>query len=581
MARFERLRYHVALDRDARAGAVSRSAASFRGPPIDDAPPPEFSSDVGAARFYLDKLLQQDERAPLRSLRAPERAERVPDLRHVSTQDLAATKTRLVRFQQQAREIPIFGGQMVVELDGRRRLVSASGVAADVGDLTRVESVGRREALASIEKLTDEQIDPEAIPPASLVYFDDRREEQDNRAWHLAWFFRDIRAVPPTIKLEESSAQPHGLRGRSLRSSHRRMNYFVDAHDAAVLRYFSATPTIMVPTWCDGVDEDGVYQQFYGLFNGGAFEMRDPLRHVVTYDLGYQDLVLSRALPGSPVSNPSAAWAATAQAAVSAHVNAKRVSDFYKVPLQRDGIDDQGMDLISIVNCRYVDPQHPPEPYPEWVNAEWYDKRMWYGQVTTPAGTAVSLSRELDIIGHELTHGVIETSCDLCYQDESGALNESYADIFGIIIRNWYEAPDKGDVGTWNWTIGDGFGTGGGPLRDLGNPSRCGQPDHCSAYVHTNNDSGGVHSNSGIPNKAAYNVLTATDAEGTRVFTVDDAAILLYLAMVRLTNNASFIEAADSIVDATATLYAGSAVVRDAKVAAVKRAYAAVGIVAT
>lgn len=104
----------------------------------------------------------------------------------------------------------------------------------------------------------------------------------------------------------------------------------------------------------------------------------------------------------------------------------------------------------------------------------------------------------LDIAGHEFTHGVIRHSSDLFYFGQSGAINESFADIFGAMV-------DPGD-----WTMGEDAGRG--VNRDLSDPqnglcvggSACGHPDQWSEFVLTSNDYGGVHTNSGIGNKAAF-----------------------------------------------------------------------------
>ncbi len=189
-----------------------------------------------------------------------------------------------------------------------------------------------------------------------------------------------------------------------------------------------------------------------------------------------------------------------------------------------------------------------------------------------------SFSRFLDVIAHELTHGVTEYTSSLVYQDQSGALNESFSDIFGVIIKNWYLVGPDSDVGSWNWEIGSGLGNGGLPLRDLSNPTRTGDPDHMDQYLVTTQDSGGVHTNSGIPNKAAYNLLTATDDQGQRVFPARDVAILYYLTLSRLNPLATFQKTLQVLLDVAETLYAGDPAERDAKRAHIRQAYEKVGI---
>jgi len=303
--------------------------------------------------------------------------------------------------------------------------------------------------------------------------------------------------------------------------------------------------------------------------------MSDPMRHIRTFDLGYQDMNKTP-IPQLPIAQTSNDWGTTNKAAVSAHVNAMRVHVFYKSVLERNGIDDAGMDLVSIVNSTYGKPAEPQV----WRNAVWYDGKMWYGQTRDGenGGSLVSMSRFLDVIAHELTHGVIDHSSQLKYKDESGALNESFCDIFGVLVKNWYGAPGRDDVATWDWEIGSGFMGEGQPLRDLSDPSRTNDPSHYDERYRGPSDYGGVHTNSNIHNKAAYNVLTAKEATGTPALTVTEAAVLYYLCMVRLTPLATFHEALDVLQDTAKTYFSGDPEVCDRKVAAIATAYEAVGI---
>jgi len=208
---------------------------------------------------------------------------------------------------------------------------------------------------------------------------------------------------------------------------------------------------------------------------------------------------------------------------------------------------------------------------------------MWYGQIRQN-GRLVSLSRFLDVIGHELTHGVIESTSNLVYATQSGALNESLADIAGVIIKNWYEAPNREDVATWNWDIGPGLRAGGRPLRDFADPSRVGHPMHMDSFRRLSpgelpseaNDQGWVHFNSNIHNKAAHNLLTMMK-DGARVFSVEDVAVLTYLGMARLTPLATFSESLQAVVDVGRTCFGGD-VNRKDKIDSIRNAYQLVGI---
>ena len=241
----------------------------------------------------------------------------------------------------------------------------------------------------------------------------------------------------------------------------------------------------------------------------------------------------------------------------------------------RDGIDDRGMELISHVNCTMAAYETPLE----WRNAQWWQKKMWYGQVKDAKGVLKSFSKYLDIIAHELTHGVTETTAGLVYCNQSGALNESFSDIFGILIRNWdWAKPETGgEVTEWNWEIGSGLGELGLPLRDIGNPTRTGDPDHMDKYILTTEDSGGVHWNSNIHNEAAHYILIAKDDADGYVFTPRQVAEMYYHCLLRLGELASFTQARHTLINVAGVYFAGDTQRKD-RLDAIRRAYDKVGI---
>jgi Zn-dependent metalloprotease len=178
---------------------------------------------------------------------------------------------------------------------------------------------------------------------------------------------------------------------------------------------------------------------------------------------------------------------------------------------------------------------------------------------------------------------VIETTSRLVYATQSGALNESFADCAGVIIKNWYEAPDRDDVSTWDWEIGPGPRADGRPLRDFAAPSRTGHPKHMDEFralspgelPNRSNDQGWVHFNSNIHNKAVHNLLIMTK-NGERVFRVEDVAVLTYLGMARLAPLATFAQPLQAVVDVGQTYFGGDT--GKAEIAAVRKAYQLVGI---
>lgn len=237
--------------------------------------------------------------------------------------------------------------------------------------------------------------------------------------------------------------------------------------------------------------------------------------------------------------------------AQAAHDGAGKVYDYYFETFKRDGVDDQGSTMASTV--------HYGSDIEDADNAAWIPEyqQMIYGdggQIFKP------LPYGLDVVGHEFTHGVIGSTAGLEYKGQSGALNESYADIFGALI-------DRG-----NWTIGETV-IKSPPyprpyLRSLEDPNAkgafnakrplagVGQPAHVSEYanlpINRKNDNGGVHINSGIPNKAAFLITTAIGPE--------KAEQIFYRALTQyLTPSSQFKDNALALVQAYKDLYGNNA----------------------
>lgn len=174
------------------------------------------------------------------------------------------------------------------------------------------------------------------------------------------------------------------------------------------------------------------------------------------------------------------------------------VRSFYKDVFNRNSIDGKGMKFISTVN--YGD---------NYENAFWNGKQMTYGHPgkDSPFQTFMLL----DVCGHEITHGVTEKESNLKYYGQAGALNESLSDVFGELIKQKAAHQQAKDA---DWLVGAGIwkpSVKGRALRDMLHPGTAyddptlgkdPQPDHMKNYYKTSGDNGGVHYNSGIPNKA-------------------------------------------------------------------------------
>jgi bacillolysin len=544
--------------------------------------PASFTSDEEAARHHLQRILIRETASVMRGLAAASHSSAVTPLRYLGVQSQPRTGTRIATFVQTQESIPIFGTKIVAELGLDRNLVSANGDLAVVQEISRRPTLTVAAALQQISLLTKRS--PAQLAKVSrpeLNFYNGNKQK-----WHLVYFFRRVPAAPYDALEAFGSRDGHGL-APSPRSIEPRFDYLVDAHDGEIVFYYPSDPmlasaaarAVPIPAKCSGEGESQELLEFWttsstGASGAGAFRMIDPLRNIATYDLGFKDLATA-SLPSEPLISANGDWNDSNRAGVSAHVNLTRVFDFYNTVLLRRGIDDEGKQLTAVVNCVYGN----SDPGREWRNAVWYNNRMWFGQDKGGDGPLRSYSRFLDITAHELTHGVTEHTCDLVYRDQSGALNESISDIFAVIINNWHSLGPNSDVGLWNWEIGAGLAENGGPLRDLSNPTGTGNPDHMDKYVRTASDSGGVHTNSNIHNKAAFNMLNAVDAsDSNSAFTPEDVALLYYLSMTRLGRLADFGAMREMMVTVARSYYMASPQAAREKVAAIEKSYEQVGI---
>jgi Zn-dependent metalloprotease len=253
---------------------------------------------------------------------------------------------------------------------------------------------------------------------------------------------------------------------------------------------------------------------------------------------------------------------------------ADRTWRFYRTLFGRNSIDGRGAEIESTVHYAT-----------RFDNAFWNGRQMVYGD-----GDGVlfnDFTACLDVIGHELTHGVTSNEADLEYRGQPGALNESMSDVFGILVKQWALSdaePRQAEARTASWIIGEGLlgrDIKGRGLRSLAAPGtayddpRLGkdpQPAHMDDYqdLPPDEDNGGVHINSGIPNHAFY--LAAVDIGGPAW---ERAGAIWYEALTKyLRHDGDFQAAADATSTAAMVRYGpGSAERR-----AVEKAWAAVGV---
>ena len=218
--------------------------------------------------------------------------------------------------------------------------------------------------------------------------------------------------------------------------------------------------------------------------------------------------------------------------------------DFYDRLFQRNSLDDRGMTLVSSV--------HVAEPdfggaFVSMDNAFWNGEQMAYGDGDEVLFRRFTLS--LDVIGHELTHGVTSFTSNLTYSWQSGALNEHFTDVFGILVRQWKNGES---ARTADWTIGREVlipSKTRRAIRDMENPGTAftddpdlgtdPQPGHLSKLYMGASDNGGVHINSGIPNRA---FVLAAKALGGNAW--DVAGRIWYRTLLQLSSSSQFVDCA-------------------------------------
>lgn len=347
-----------------------------------------------------------------------------------------------------------------------------------------------------------------------------------------------------------------------------RWEYVIDAQTGEVLEKYNHTCSIDGPAKASAKDLNGIARSIQSYLKGSTYYLIDVSRPMFN--------AKSSTLPGSPVgaiwtidaSNTYGDNVKTTQltstnntnwssAAVSAHYNAGVAYDYYLNTHKRSALNGSGGTMISVINMADDDGKGMD-------NAYWNGQYMAYGN---GRDYFKPLAGGLDVAGHEMTHGVIGTTANLKYQSQSGAINESMADVFGALI-------DRG-----NWTIGEDViknkSYPSGALRDLSNPNQGGksdpgyQPKTMSQYISTTSDNGGVHINSGIPNYAFY--LFASNASVGK----DKAEKVYFRALTTyLTATSQFVDLRLAVIKAATDLYGAGA-----EVAAAKSAFDAVGIV--
>jgi bacillolysin len=297
-------------------------------------------------------------------------------------------------------------------------------------------------------------------------------------------------------------------------------------------------------------------------FDSQVYSLMDLDKKIVTLDANRQNrtdplgkFTRSKADDADPIiSEKKNVW--NNKAGVSAHYHAGLISDFMKNKLKRNGLDDDGGPILSIVNVAHEDRSMNDNAF---YNSGW--KVMFYlvGSWDGKSGRFKNLAGALDVSGHEISHAITAHTSKLVYRNESGAMNESLSDMMGTAIEYYYDRKN------FDWAIGEDIIApsnqhDNGALRFMDQPNKGGQPDTYKGklWYSGKGDAGGVHTNSGVGNKAFYMMAAGGEHNGVIVPSIgmDKAVQVIYRAnSVYLTSRSQYFDFAKGCILAAKDLY--------------------------
>lgn len=369
-----------------------------------------------------------------------------------------------LHYQQYFRGVPVEAGELVLHLkEGAVYLVNGEIVKALQGDLqlNLDESTAFRKALSYFPAEQYRWELEQKARPQGQLFWTDKNFSNSGAEYSLCWRF-DIHSLSPEERHWVYINAQNGDLELALSRIH--------SHDTGTAKTrYSGTRTIY--TSFDSLS--GKYVLRDSLSGGGIYTYNMEMRTNKSTAIDFYD-------EDNYWNNFNAQFD---EVAGDAHWGSERVYHYFKNHYNRLSYDNQNSALHSYV--------HYDSNY---VNAFWNGQEMTYGDGNGIAATPLI---SLDVVAHEITHGVTEYTANLIYQGESGALNESFSDIFGAAIEFAYDSAG-GD-----WKMGEDFLNTGNGLRNMKNP---GQFNHPHTYLGQNwgqglfFDNGYVHSNSGVQN---------------------------------------------------------------------------------
>ncbi len=402
-------------------------------------------------------------------------------------EDTMIAGRRHERLQQLHHGVPVFGGELVRQTDGAATL-TVFGTLYEGIDVEVTPSLGPRDAERIVERRGGFLFGSEAGPELVVL-------PGDEGGYALAYRVRFSLLQPLDVRL-----------------------LFIDAHSGRALLEFSDLKRQAVGN-ATGVLGDR--KKIQTLQSGGTYVAEDKWRPpaISTYDfqgdvrrlVDFLNIGPAYLLTAGLASDSDNDW--TDGADVDAHVYAGYVYDYYFKRHGRRGLDNANIPMRSVVHPirRELWTFYGPETVTLFFTNAFYmgDGIMYYGDGLPPGVVSPFdgkrwnyMAGGLDVVAHELTHGVTDYTSRLIYDEESGALNEAFSDVMGTSVEFYVRLAEKGGRPP-NYTLGEDVITPGG-IRSMQNPQAYGDPDYYGLRYRGPLDNRGVHTNSCIASYAFY-----------------------------------------------------------------------------
>ena len=470
---------------------------------------------------------------------------------------------RHVRFTQLVKGVPVYGADVARQIDEKGVTVSIFGTVYDGIDISTDPGIDEDRASAIVTAETGVALGAARLPRLTIL-------PRDGGTYQLVYTARVATADDITL-------------------------YFIDAHTGAIVdrRSDAHRQTASVGL---GTGVLGGRKKISASSQGGTFIGSDRMRPPVieTYDMRGNLTRTLNFLNGAVnlnisdfASDSDNQW--TDGANVDAHVYAGYTYDYFFKRFGRRGLDNANIRIRSLthpVNRQdaFTAPSSVLDTF--YLNAFYAgDGIMIYGE-GLPPNTSFGgqqwdfMSGSLDVVAHELTHGVTDYSSQLIYANESGALNEAFSDIMGTAVTFFFQQPGTGS-GPADYVLANDVVRPGG-IRSMENPRALGDPDHYSSRFTGTDDNGGVHINSTIVSHAYYlaieggtNRTSGLSVQGVGAANREQMEKTFYRAFTQLmAANSTFATARAATIRAAQDLYGTNSAVERALI----QAWTAVGV---